>query len=394
MASSKLKTALYATLLILAGALAMLAWREGFYANTALALLTGIWLAAIMAAMTAREAPPVAVPVSAPDDAALREQKRLIAYLNLSPAPLVTLDRESRLWAVNRAARRLFGVDDLIPSGHADLVAAISATAPGQTATVKIAGGHVAALATADLDAGGEGGRIAALIDIDAKLKVAEANALRDLLQVLSHEIMNALTPIASLGRTAAALMTDAEPDIDAARDAVDTIARRAEGLHKFSRAYRDLARLPQPDLSRVDLKLFVSDLQRMFETRWTHGPAIAVKTDRAPQTVMADPDQLTAAVWALLQNAVEAGGPGVNVRMELEGEADTLFLSVVDDGPGVAGTSGERIFQPFYTTKPEGNGVGLSLARQIARAHGGDLVLLKTDPGTGAKFRISLPVQ
>ncbi|MBV7257414.1 HAMP domain-containing histidine kinase [Pacificimonas sp. WHA3] len=388
----RLRTALYATLLIFTGAAAMLAWREGFYANTALALLVAVWISAILSAMATRQTAPVTVVMQTPDEAALREQKRLIAYLNLSPAPLVTLDREMRLWAVNRAARRLFAADDLIPSPPDGLVAAISATAPGQTTSVRMDGGHAAALAIADLDSGGTGGRIAALIDIDAELKVAEANALRDLLQVLSHEIMNALTPIASLGRTAAALMMDVKPDIAAARDAVETIARRADGLQKFSRAYRDLARLPPPDISPIELRIFVSDLQRMFDTRWTNGPNLTVKYDRAPQLVLADPDQLNAAVWALLQNAVEAGGSGVHVTLEIQRLANALTLSVIDDGPGLSDAHRDRVFQPFYTTRPEGSGIGLTLARQIARAHGGDLQLVHTQPAHGARFELTFP--
>ena len=126
---------------------------------------------------------------------------------------------------------RLLGASDLVADPPEGLVAALSETRPGRTATIDI--GHDAdvrsfALATGDLALTGRMTRIGALIDIDAELKAAEAAALGELVQVLSHAIVNALTPIASLAETAVAMLNDPDPMLPKVRDAVETVARRA----------------------------------------------------------------------------------------------------------------------------------------------------------------------
>src|SRR5690242_9944341 len=223
-------------LLFALGAGAMFAGLHGLWANLVLAVLLAVWtLAAILVGAARNRRPLPSARLPAHLEAQAREQRRLTAYLNLSPAPLVTLDSERRLVAVNRAARRLFGCEDRVPDPPDHLVAAIALAAPGRSASVQMTAQgeqRTFALATADLAAGGAGLRIAAMVDIGAELRAAEAGALRDLLSVLSHEIMNALTPIASLGRTAADMLAEREEaGLAPVHDAVETVARRAEGL-------------------------------------------------------------------------------------------------------------------------------------------------------------------
>jgi signal transduction histidine kinase len=385
-------------LLFVLGAAAMFAGLHQLWANMVLALLLGAWLLATIAVTAhriARTPPAPAWPRHL--DAQLREHRRLTAYLNLSPAPLLTLDADRRLIAVNRAARRLFGCEDRIPDPPADLVEAIALAAPGRSMGVRIdvdGEARAFALATADLVGGGVGLRIAALVDIDAELRAAEAGALRELLSVLSHEIMNALTPIASLGRTAAEMLADrVEPALEPIRDAVETVARRAEGLQRFTTAYRDLARLPPPELARVPLKPLLDDLARMFAARWPTLPLVR-EDGSAPAMVRADADQLHAALWALLQNAAEAVSDGEAPAITLGCCAATegVAFVVADTGPGVPAAEREAIFRPFHTSKPAGSGVGLALVRQIAHAHHGAVML--DDSPSGARFVMTLPAE
>lgn len=363
------------------GVVAALGWMNGLYATATLALVAALWIGAA-AHLTARRraAPPPPPPLQIGDDA--RERRRLAAYLDLSPAPLIALDPDNRLRAVNRAARRLFDGE----GGSAGaLVMGIAAAVPGRAASVQIetAGGvHIFAVLTADFAGGDEPStRIAALIDIDAEVKAAEAQALRELLQILSHEITNTLTPIASLARTAAQMLADPAADAEAARDAVETVARRAEGLQRFGEAYRTMARLPLPTIAPVRLGPLTMDLARLFAIRW---PAATLTLDlaAAPATVRADADQLTTALWALLQNAAEVAGA---VTLGIRSVAGAVEILVADDGPGIPASVAPSIFQPFFTTKRDGSGVGLALARQIFRAHGGDLSLIAERPATFA---------
>ena len=111
------------------------------------------------------------------------------------------------------------------------------------------------------------------------------------------------------------------------------------------------------------------------------------------PHLLSADPDQLTAAIWALLQNAVEASnGDHVAVDLAIATTDQGVVITVSDDGSGLTPEHAEAIFRPFFTTKTEGSGIGLTLARQIARAHGGELRLKPQGPGAGATFELLLP--
>lgn len=375
--------------LLLSGGAFALAWGAGLYASAVVSALVGAW--GVITGIVAAGRPqllPVAAPIAAADPA--HRERRLTALLDLSPAPIVTLDGEGRLHAINRAARRLFGVTDLIADPPAVLCDAIGGDGATRAATVAIAGRSFA-LTTSDLTLSGGRTRLAALIDIDAELKAAEAATLRDLVQVLSHEIVNALTPIASLSRTAADMLDDAAPALPAVRDAVGTVARRAAGLQRFGEAYRALARLPAPVFAPMDLRAMAGDLARLFATQWPDVPLVFEAGPPVP--VHGDADQLSAALWALLQNAAEAvaGTPAGAVGLALHHAADSAGWQVWDNGPGVAETDRAAIFRPFFTTKAQGTGVGLALARQILLAHGGDLVL--AEPEGGARFAANLPI-
>ena len=375
--------------LFLLGAVALFAAERHLWANFLLALLLALWVGAASLVRGGRHETMVP-PATTGNTERAREQRRLVAYLDLSPAPLVTLDGENRLYAVNRAARRLFGCDDRVPDPHPELVAAIAGAVPGRSASIRLAFADERrdfALAIADLVQAGAGLRIAALVDIGAELRAAEASALRELLQILSHEIMNALTPIASLSRTAADMLAEGGSMAPGGvRDAVETVARRAEGLERFTTAYRDLARLPPPAVRRVDPRLMIVDVVRMAPARWPE-LNITADTDRAPATIAADPDQVHAALWAIVQNAAEAGAREIHITAAATPIGTAI--AVADDGPGIPEADREAVFRPFFTTKNTGSGVGLALVRQIAHSHQGSAILDSDLHGTTVRIEI-----
>ena len=393
MASDRVRAMLRGLVIGAAGAAGAVAVTRGLYATALLAALIAIWVAALSLIDTGPRLPP-APPAPAPVLPGEEERRRLTAYLDLSPAPLVALD-DGRLRAVNRAARRLLGASDLVADPPEGLVAALADTRPGRTATIDIgrdADVRSFALATGDLALAGRMARIGALIDIDAELKAAEAAALRELVQVLSHEIVNALTPIASLAETAVAMLDDPQPDLPKIRDAIEIVARRAASLHRFGESYRALAKLPAPSAERIALTGFVGDLAALFATRW---PTIGFETDLqdTPSYILADPDQLTAALWAVLQNAAEAlhGIPDARVTLAVSALVGQTQFTMTDTGPGIPDENQADVFRPFFTTKTEGTGVGLALARQILRGHDGDLALAPSIPGM-TRFEATIP--
>lgn len=386
MASSPVRAGTSALLLAALGAGAVAAAHAEMPATAALCLLVaaGLMLANITAA---NRAPLRSSDVDGPTRT--RAQMALRAVLDQSPTPLL-LASGATLAALNRSARRLFEVEDHLADPPPALLAAIEA---GASVTLGI-GGASRTFAVAVTDIAGFG-RVASLIDIGTDLRIAEAETTRHLILVLSHEVMNALTPIASLAQTALDLAAETRVS-PALVDALGTVARRAESLARFATAYRDLARLPPPARAPVRISVVVDDLARAFVARWEQAQVV-LSTEIIPvaMVVSADVDQLSAALWALLQNATEAcvgadGGGSVALRVE-GADARTLF-TIVDTGPGVRAADRERIFDPFFSTRAGGSGVGLPLARQIFRAHGGELALSPGSDFGGAQFVGRLP--
>jgi signal transduction histidine kinase len=253
------------------------------------------------------------------------------------------------------------------------------------------------AMSVADLSGPQGDMRLAALLDIQPEIHAAEATALRDLMQVLSHEIMNALTPVASLAATATELLDDETPaSLALARDAVATLGRRADGLMRFVDAYRTLARLPPPVPQPTSLVALMDEVARLFRSRWEPRGVHLELTRPSPDVILRlDPDLTVHALSNILSNGAEAALSGTarppQVSLSSRARDGGATLVVADSGPGVAAPHRDRIFHPFYTTKAEGTGVGLSFARQVALSHGGELTLSPSAPGEGAVFLMRL---
>lgn len=387
------------------GGLAVLAFRAELPANALLASIAafaaGLWL------VTRDEPAPAPAPPAEGDAVRLdqeRARRTLQAYLDQTPTPLVLAPLVGPLTAVNRAARRLFHTDGVLPDPSPELAEAIATASPETRRTVRLASGdgppRTYALSVAEVTGGGGPVRLAALTDIEAEIQAAEAAALKELLQVLSHEIMNSLTPLASLAQSAAELLEEGErQDVATARESVAVIARRSGGLHRFVEAYRQLARLPAPQPRLVSLGDLIDEAARLFETRWgARGVVLEAVRPRPDIRIRLDPDLTAQALISLLANAAQAalakaadGTAPPTVRLSARPAGEGAAIVVEDNGAGVDPARAGEIFKPFFTTKPEGSGIGLSLARQAVVSQGGQLVLDPPRPGEGARFTIAL---
>jgi len=225
------------------------------------------------------------------------------------------------------------------------------------------------------------------LADVSRTLREEELQAWQRLVRVLSHEINHSLAPIKSITGSLAALLerrprpADADDDL---RRGLAVIGGRSEALVRFMSAYARLARLPAPNRVPLDVGTWVRRVAAL-ETRM---PVTVV--EGPPVIVRADGDQLDQLLINLVRNAVDASletRGGVRIRWSRQNGA--LALMVEDDGPGIANAA--NLFVPFFTTKPQGSGIGLVLCRQIAEAHGGTLSLENRAAGRGsvATFRI-----
>jgi two-component system, NtrC family, nitrogen regulation sensor histidine kinase NtrY len=227
------------------------------------------------------------------------------------------------------------------------------------------------------------------LADVTKALREEELQAWRRLVRVLSHEINNSLAPIKSIAGSLQTLLDraaragDADADI---RRGLSVIGGRSEALIRFMSAYARLARLPAPQRVPLDIGTWVRRVAAL-ETR------LPVRVEGGPATIVrADGDQLDQLLINLVRNAVDASletGGGVCIRWTRQN--GTISIMVEDDGPGLP--SSANLFVPFFTTKPQGSGIGLVLSRQIAEAHGGSLSLENRRGGSGciATFRLSL---
>jgi two-component system nitrogen regulation sensor histidine kinase NtrY len=400
MVSKRLIAGLAAQATVFAGGvLSLAAWRAGLPANALLAAVVALGAGAWMLTRDAGLGGPAAA-TPEPDTVRLDEERArrtLQAFLDQAPTPLVTLQPDGTLTAVNRAARRLFRTDGMIVDARA-LGEAVADATPETRKTVRLAAGGLPrtyALSVADVTGAGGALRLAALTDIQAELQAAEAAALKALLQVLSHEIMNTLTPLASLAQSAADLLEEEGPEpMRLARESVGVIARRADGLHRFVEAYRELARLPEPKPRLVSLTAVLDEAASLFAGRW-NGVQLSVEPPRPDVMLRLDPDLTAQALLNLLANAAEAalaGGrhpPTVQLGGRPSGEG--AAITIEDNGPGVDPTARTEIFQPFFTTRAEGSGIGLSVARQAIVSQGGQLILAAGEPGSGALFVIEL---
>jgi PAS domain S-box-containing protein len=227
------------------------------------------------------------------------------------------------------------------------------------------------------------------LADVTKALREEELQAWRRLVRVLSHEINNSLAPIKSIAGSLQTLLdrptraSDVDDDI---RRGLSVIGGRSEALIRFMSAYARLARLPAPQRLPLDVATWVRRVAAL-ETR------LPVRVQDGPPTVIrADGDQLDQLLINLLRNAVDASlETGGDVCIRWTRQNGTISIIVEDEGPGLP--SSANLFVPFFTTKPQGSGIGLVLSRQIAEAHGGALLLenKKSESGCIATFRLSI---
>jgi nitrogen fixation/metabolism regulation signal transduction histidine kinase len=306
---------------------------------------------------------------------------------------LFAFDGQRRLRLMNREAESLIGVPVERALGGTSAELGLDETLDGETPRIvelRLPG----RAARLELRHGifrqdGRPHRLVVLSDLTRPLREEERQAWLRLVRVLSHEINNSLAPIQSiagslrvrLGRTEGA---SADP---ALAEGLELIEKRARSLGRFMSAYARLARLPEPQPSRIRLEDCVraaAGLEERMPIAIAGGPSLELD---------ADGDQLEQLLINLLRNAVDAAlETGGGVRVLWGAENGWAEIRIEDEGPGIAETS--NLFVPFFTTKPEGTGIGLALSRQIAEAHGGQVVLENRDGHRGAVARVRLPLR
>jgi signal transduction histidine kinase len=325
----------------------------------------------------------------------------LEARLEHAPIALFRIQNASGPGAVaplNASARRLLAPGRA--SAPQDMQLLLAAQAAGQRQLVSFdteRGVERALVAVAALTMQGSAQRLAAMMPVESELEAEALNAWRELVQVLTHEIMNSLTPVASLSRTACGLLEEAGAGLPAdihadLGTALDAISRRAASLVDFVGSYRSLSTVPQAQPQRVLLEELFERLNMLLMPQWRAvGGRVMFSVEPASLEVMIDPGQLEQALINLLKNAAEAitgKSPEAQVRARLS-RGGRLRIEVSDNGPGVPEALAAHIFTPFFSTKKQGRGIGLAMVRHLVHANGGTVRYARSI-SSGARFMLT----
>lgn len=327
------------------------------------------------------------------------ELRYLEALIDDMPVALLTIDA-GRVEPGNKAARRLFarhgGVrpEDYAVYGATFAARLASPRADEEMLILNLQGRAKRTLVRhASLNRLGRQTSAVVVQPVQETLDAVEMAAHTDIVRVLTHEILNSLTPVMSLAQTTAGLLGTIEasdPRIADAREAAGALARRTEGLRHFIDSYRAVAREPRVVRQRFAARAFADEHERLFRAEW---PRVSLTVDCADTNIDGDRALLSQLLLNLLRNAAQAAsahGPKPDVRLSIGRTGNGVGISVEDNGPGVPAELRQEVFLPFFTTRAEGTGVGLNLARQIAVAHGGTLDIDDSSIG-GAAFRLLL---
>ncbi len=342
------------------------------------------------------------------------EKERQVQYLqqvvqHLGVA-LITYQDDGEVEVMNTAARRLLRTGpirhvDALDRVSDDLTEALRTLDSGDQAMVRVEEEDRTlqlAVRVSRFQLQGEPHALASIQDLRNELEEKEMEAWQQLTSVLTHEIMNSVAPISSLASTASRRLQEtgdngsitADQATDA-REAVDTIERRSESLINFVDAYRSFTDIPSPEFDVLDAEALLNNVRSLLRAQIEEQSLdVSITVDPPDLTLTADADLLDQLLINLALNALQAIEEDPDAeqgRIEFRAYVDRRsrpVIQVEDNGPGIPEDVQEKIFVPFFTTKEDGSGIGLSLSRQIMRLHGGRLSV-RSEEGEGAVFTL-----
>lgn len=321
---------------------------------------------------------------------------------------LITFNKEGEIQIVNTAAKRLFNVTDLknintLKSLSPALVESFFSLKTGGSDLVKIEkNGEIIQLSVyaIELTLKDEIFKLVSLQNIQSELEEKEMEAWQNLIRVLTHEIMNSVTPISSLAASVdqelLAYLQEGKEKVDIRQDdmqdihlAVQTIQKRSEGLIRFVSDFRNLTRIPVPKISKVLVRDLFKRIKVLFrQDMKVSNVQIQEILEDENLIIRADQELIEQVLINLVKNAIQAlEEKETDKRIELSAYVEQkrkVVIKIKDNGSGIEEEALEKIFIPFFTTKKQGSGIGLSLSRQIMRQHKGNISVKSTlDQGT-----------
>jgi len=321
---------------------------------------------------------------------------------------IITFNSKGFILNANSAAKRLLSTDNLthlkqIEHNNFRLYQAISNIKPFKQKLISFPstpGNIQLTLKASSVKAGNEELIIVSINDIKNELDEKELDSWLKLIRVLMHEIMNSLTPIISLSENLTHIFNNKGKAVSPDDVTEDTIANtiqglsvineQGKGLMSFVESYRRLTRIPEPEKKYFkinDLFKRVHVLYKSLENN--ERMELSVNTGNPDLEIFADENLITQVIINLLKNAIEANENNPEGKITISCTTDSghrAKICVADNGPGISEDKIEEIFVPFFTTRKEGTGIGLSISKQIMRIHGGNLIV-RSRPGKETIF-------
>lgn len=314
---------------------------------------------------------------------------------------LLSFDAEGKIGLMNTTAKRFLQMSQMrniieLKPKNPELYRKLMDLKPGDKALMRKSNDLSLAIHSTELRLRGDTYKLVALQNIQTELQQKEIEAWQNLTRVLRHEIMNSITPIASLTETLNQILkediqkTDKDQyslndeSVEDLMDGLNTIENRSKGLVKFVDAYRDYTTIPKPKFNQVKVIKLFDHLNHLLGAEM-ESLGIEFITTLIPENIeiMADKELIEMVLINLIKNAKEAliekDEPKIEIRCRLD-SGQKIIIEVKDNGPGIISEAIDRIFIPFYSTKKEGSGIGLALSRQIMQLHHGSLSV-KSDP-------------
>lgn len=328
----------------------------------------------------------------------LREQRVALVQRELlldtvvqnTPLALILVDARRRIILANLAARRLLGdghrlegrhLDEVVAEAHPALAEIIHRGGDALFSVGQEEDEDILHLSRRDFRLNGQPHELFLLRQLTAELRRQEVQTWKKVIRIISHELNNSLAPIASLARSSAELLRRGQ--LERLPQALSTIEDRARHLEGFIRDYARFAKLPSPRRERIAWGEFLDGLASQISFKWGR--------EYADHYARLDRAQMEQALLNLLKNAHESGGEISEVSIQLRRLPEGWRLEVNDRGPGMSPAVISQALLPFYSTKRNGTGLGLALAREIAEAHGGAIGLVNREGG-GLGVSLTIP--
>ena len=314
----------------------------------------------------------------------IEQEKYFGLMLDHVKTGIAVIEKDGRVTYCNKTALSLLGIATFghirqLRSVSDSLYASFRTIADGNEERASYyneSGKMTISLTASQATIGKDNVRIIAFNDISNEIAENEQQSWSKLIRVLTHEIMNTITPIASLSDT---LMTFDGADDDI-RNGLSTISESSKGLIKFVDSYRNLTRVAPPVKKAFYFKELAERVINLTREQTIMSGAICTYVEKSEDVLLyADEGQITQILINLVKNAVQAEAKNIEITAEIN-LSEHIIINVTNDGNPISKESQEEIFVPFFTTKQEGTGIGLSLSRQIMRLHNGSLSLTKSD--------------